>query len=257
MAFIVNVRTAQNPIALAAGIVASASLQVTDLWPNISQRNQIYDPRGLGPFYCNQAANNAVPVAGGVTTAAVEGLTAYLIANLVDVAAGNFNITTVVAGTVANDGALQSIFDDVYVGTGVPDRPGDQAITFGRINANAGAKLVNTVLNIALAGPDGNAAPTNAEHVINILQILAGARFSLPAGTVNNVAALGTFNSQVMNQAQFISPPARIADTDSSLNNSMLNGQLSFLGNDALQLFGAAAAARVVQVYSDTGTLLM
>ena len=248
MAFIVNLRTALNPIAGATGVVANASLQVTDLWPNISQRNQIYDPRGLGPLYCNQAANEAVTVAANVTTAAFEGLTAYLIANLDDAAAGNVNFSAANAAAVAG-----LIFNDVYVGAA---RPGDTAINGVAINAHAAATIAGSSLNTAIAGPDGNAAPTLAEHVINILQILSGAQFTLPAGTANNTAIAGVFNSQVMNQAQF-NAPARISDNDSSLLNSILNGQLSFLGDDARQLFGAAAAARVVQVYSDAGALLM
>ena len=247
MAFIVNLRTAQNATAGAAGIVANASLQVTDLWPYKSQRG-IYSPQGLGPFYCNQAANNAVTVAGGATTAVVEGLTAYLIANL-DSAATTVNFTAAEAATVAG-----LIFTDVYTGAA---RPGDTAIGSARINVHANATVAGAGLNTN-AGPDGNAAPTLAQHVVNILQILSGARFTLPAGTANNTAVpgTGTYNSQVMNQAQFLAA-ARIADTDSSLNNSMLNGQLSFLGNDALQLFKATAAARVVQVYTDAGAPLL
>lgn len=254
MAFIVNLRTPFNAVAGATGAIPNSTLQLTDLWPNKSQRNQIYDPVGLGPHYVNRCdTGNAliatspvvVPptVVANATTAARASLAAYFIAN-VDNAAGGTNITSAQAFSSAG-----ATVDSVFTGA---TRPGDTAVGSTELNAILASVAVGTVFHTT-------GGMTVAQHVINVLSILSGATFTLPAGTANNTGVgLGTFNTSAQNEAQFNGTrPARIADTDSSLTNSILNGQLSFLGNDTLDLFGAAAAARVVQVYGDDGSLLM
>ena len=255
MAFIVNLRTPFNAPAGATGAIPNSTLQLTDLWPNKSQRNQIYDPVGLGPHYVNRcdtgnaltpASPVVVPptVVSNATTADRASLAAYFLAN-VDNAAGGTNITSAQAFSCAG-----ATVGSVFQGT---SRPGDTAVGLTELTAIF-------VLNVAVGTVfHTTGGMTTAQHVINVLSILSGATFTLPAGTANNTGAgLGTFNTSAQNEAQFNGTrPARIADTDSSLTNSILNGQLSFLGNDTLDLFGAAAAARVVQVYGDDGSLLM
>lgn len=241
MAFIINLRDASNVPAGATGAIPNSTLQVTDLWPNVSQRNQIYAPVGLGPYYVNRCDLATVALAPNVvanaTTADTAGLAAYLVANAADAPVSTANLAAADAATAAT-----AIVDLFFTGT---TRPGDTVVDAATIN-----------VAIPGTGVLDNTNLTDAEHVINILAIISGAIYTLPAGSP--AAAANTYATVAQNEARFGGTrKPRIADTDSSLTNSILNGQLSFLGDDTLDLFGAAAAARVVQVYGDDGSLMM
>jgi len=67
--------------------IPNNSFQITDLFPNRSQRNPVVDPVAQGPRYLRQPEDKTPVVANGAVSKAVSGLTAYLLTTI-DVQAG-------------------------------------------------------------------------------------------------------------------------------------------------------------------------
>ena len=145
--------------------IADGRLQITDFWPNKAQANPVRDPRPQGPRYLRAPITNNVVVdtVGDVITfaAAYEGLAAYLLVNVGNGLTGGVALTTV----EANDMAAALI---TRMRTGA-------AMALANINA----VLAGVVANTALTG--GGTDSTGA--VADVLRILAGASYTVPAGT--------------------------------------------------------------------------
>ena len=181
MAFIINRRTRTNATATATGALPSGALQVTDLWPNVSQRNQIYSPVGLGPQYCNPpekvvptefiqhlgetVVNQTVNSSGGL------GLLAYLLMN-VDRGGSGDNLT---------------FFEALACQ--------DAIITQAEAGGSLQLGVVNAIIDAVVTGMDASVAGTvfNATaSTFDYLRILAGYKWTLASGTPFQTRASAT-----------------------------------------------------------------
>lgn len=207
-----------NPvICLRDANIPNGSLMIKDMWPNRSQANPVVDPAPQGPRYIRQPENTLPVVTGGLTVAReVSGLAAYLLVT-VDADGANFTgaeakeaadtlIAAMRAGETLEEGDINGILDGVV--------------------ANAG--IVGT----------GNSTAT----VGNILAILGGAKFVVPAGTDVDDA----YQTEAEQEALFDTGAyAPIVNEDSSFWISLEQGNL----------FKAKANDFVV-VYDVDGSLL-
>jgi len=202
-------------------------LQILDLAPNESQRNLIYEPPGQTK-YVNRLQNDTVVLNGNDTAATYKGLAAYLIDNVID--SGGATITAAVANAAA-----------AYLVTTYLDAGADVTVTEintsltgnGTSNATAGTSLI-------AGGSTGT--------LLEVLKVLAGGEYVLPAGsTVGGLAAgadLGDFTT-----GQF-----RSTYDSGALNISIGEGHLSSF-TDATFSYGGTAGAAVV-VLDDDGTVM-
>lgn len=154
---------------LAAGIV-----QIGDLRPNTSRRSLTYDKVPQSGYLPARAENEALAaLVANQTVAAYSGLAAYLIDHVID---GVTGVTITV--TVANDAA------DAFI-----------AQMDAGLDIDVNAALVTT--GGAGAGTTLDAGGSNGS-LADVLKILAGGVYELPAGsTVGALAAgadLGAFN---------------------------------------------------------------
>jgi len=211
-------------IAMRRTDIPNGVLQVLDLVPNTSLRNQIYDPIGQTKYINRFSTDTLSALAANATVAEFSGLAAYLIDHVTDDVA-NVTITVTVANAAA---ALITL--DLNNGT---------ALTLGQINAQliAGGAGAGTTLT----GTGSNGAVTD------ILQILAGGQYVLPAGSVVGglaaAAALGSFTSGVYLPTY---------DTG-ALQISLGSGQLAVFTSATFEYLGTAGAALVV--YTDAGAI--
>jgi hypothetical protein len=207
--------------------IPNGTLQVLDLDPNESQRSLIYDPPGQTK-YVNRVANETVAaLVGGTTTGVVHaGLAAYLIDNVID------DVSSVtITVTVANDAAagLIAILD---AGTALTE-----ALVNADIIATGGAG----------AGTDINANGSTGA-LVDILRILAGGEYVLPAGSlVGGLAAAAALGSFTVGQF-------RHTYVAGALTISIGAGELSTFTDPTFSYEGTVGAA--VAVYADAGTLL-
>jgi len=200
--------------------IPAGSLQVTDLKPNTSQRNLIYEPVGqtgyVIPAHTPQNAAITAVVAsdpdgtGGNThnsTAATEyGLQAYL-RDRVNVNPGgtNTSVSVAEAKTIAD-----AIIDRMDAGL---------SLTLANIN---------TLLNATLAGADtdldgAGGASDSFGTVADVLAILAGQVYEVKANTVIELIAATAFQSLAQriaaiatNTANFFPSGAMVAATEST-----------------------------------------
>lgn len=138
-------------------------LQVVDLQPNESQRNLIYEPRGQNK-YINHCENDTVAVSANLTVAEYEGVAAWLIDTIEDSGVGG-----ALSATEANTIALALIARMVA-------------------GLDMDVASVNTVIQLTVAASGigiGNSVGTLAE----LLKILAGGQYIVPAGTSANTGA--------------------------------------------------------------------
>ena len=153
---------------LAAGVV-----QITDLRPNTSRRSLTYEKVPQSGYLPARVENDAVTgnVAANVTTTALSGLAAYL-ADVLDEGAG--------AGGNGIDAAQADSIAAAIIG-----------------EADAGRALGKTEIDAQIVGaPTPAAAGTTIDaggsqgSVADVLKILAGGSYTVPAGTtVNGTAA--------------------------------------------------------------------
>lgn len=138
-------------------------LQVLDLQPNSSQRSLIYEPRGQTK-YVNRCQNDTVAVASNVTQAEYKGVAAWLIDGIEDSGDGGA-LSATEANTIA-------------------------AALIARLDAgnDMDTSSVNAVIQATVAASGigvGNSVGTLAQ----LLKILAGGEYVLPAGTSANTGA--------------------------------------------------------------------
>jgi len=137
--------------------IPATVLQVLDLLPNSSQRNLIYDPLGQTK-YIERATNDTVVVAANVTQAAYDGVAAWLIDAIEDSGDGGA-LTATEANTIA--AALIARLD---------------------LGLDMDTASVNAVIQATVAA-SGIGLGASVGTLLELLQILAGGEYVVPAGT--------------------------------------------------------------------------
>ena len=210
-------------LCLSRADIPNGVLQVLDLWPNVSQRNAIYDPPGQTK-YVNRCQNDTlVALSANTTTKVYNGLAAYLIDNVID--SGGATITV----TAANQSAVAII---------------------ARLDAGSALALAN--INTAIQGTSaGNATELDGGgstgSVADVLKILAGGEFVLPSGSLVGGLAAGA------QLGAFTSGTYRPTYDTGALKISFGEGQLATFCASTFTYEGVADAA--VVVYSNDGTV--
>lgn len=204
-------------------------LQVLDLRPNTSQRNYIYDPPGQTK-YIRRPQNDTVATSGAgpiVTVAEYKGVAAWLIDTIEDTPNGDA-LTATQANTIA--AAL------------VAEMEAGNALTVSDVNAVIAATVTGSGIG------QGNSVGTLDE----LLAILAGAEYTLPAGsTVDSDGS--TFVASAAGSLD-LADTYRVTYETGSLRISRGEGHLSGFADSAFEYGGTAGAA--VVVYLDDGSLL-
>lgn len=218
-------------VILARTDIPNSVLQLTELKPNNSQRNYVYDPVGQSKYVQGIPTSDTVATTGAgpiATSGAANGLAAYLIDNVED-ASG-----TALTAAVANASATAII---------AAARAG-QALTTAALTAlmvGAGATAGTAV--------DGGASTGSVDEV---LSILSGRSYFLPGSSqvedgVNAFvpAKAGSFNAD--------SEYLQVYDT-SAFKVSNGSGQIAKFKSSSFSYAGTQSRALVV--YADDGTVI-
>jgi hypothetical protein len=214
-------------IAMRRTDIPNGVLQVTDLWPNTSLRNMIYDPPGQTKYVNRFTTDILSALAANRTRSTFSGLAAYLIDHVID-GASNVTITVAVANATAN-----ALVTRLNAG---------QTLTAANINT---ALTANGVAN-AGAGTTLTGAPSTGT-VLDILRIVAGWEYVLPAGSlVGGLAAPAGLGD-------FVPGTYRATYDTGALAISMGEGLLREYTASTFEYLGTTGAALVV--YADDGTL--
>lgn len=248
-------------ICLVRADLADNGLQVTDLWPNTSQKSAIYEP-GLGQTgYLSMLPQNDVVAttgAGPITTnAAYSGIAAWMMDNIENVGGGNIPLSAAIANAI---GPL--LLARVVAG---------QTMTLANVNA---------AIVAAGAGASGIGVGNSTGTLADVLKLLQGFAYVLPAGTqIDNGA--GAFVAPHVPAGSFVTTGAagrnlREFEATGALNLSAAVGVLSKLKAatytflDPLLVYGAGGTALFVDgtaipatgagaaviVYSATGAVI-
>lgn len=203
--------------------IKNGQLMVKDLFPNRSLANPVIDPAPQGPRYLRVVETPTLPtLTGTVIAKTVSGLAAYLLVTL-DLQAGGNNITPAQAEEIALD-----LITEMRAGNGLT-----QALINGVIQA-----ADNPNLNATGIGLGSSTATVN-----NILQILSGATFTVPAGyDLEDAQNAAQFLSEADQESSFSAFFNPIALEDSSFWISLAQGDISGL-----------KLANFVVVYDGTG----
>lgn len=202
-------------------------LQVLDLYPNTSLRNQIYDPAGQTK-YVNRLQNDTVAVSSSATSAEYKGLAAYLIDAVCD-GGDDGALTAAQANSMAT--AIIAVLD---AGT---------ACTLANIN---------TALQTVQGATELTAGGTASVGLLaDVLKILAGAEYVVPAGTD---ADTGAGNFKGSKAGAFTTGQYRNTYDGFSLNISIGEGALSQFIASTYEYGDTAGAALVV--FDDTGAVM-
>jgi hypothetical protein len=218
--------------------IPNGTLLIRDLWPNQSQYNPVIDPLPQGPFYLSNPSNNAVATkANGnqrTISKTVTGLSAYLIATI----------------------------------EGDPVDPDNKAMTASEANASANAIIarmragngltvaeVNVILTAQIAGAEnrGIGEGNSTGRLVDILAILAGATFTLPAGHEVQTAGNDFIGIPVNDIDSFFSGDKYQRLLTSDLAVSSAEGALSVMLTDNFTYLGVQAQA--VVIYNNNGTV--
>lgn len=216
--------------------IPAGVLQITDLHPNTSQASAIYQPNPMSGYVPLRVENETLTaLSTNKTTAAFKGLAAYLISNCIETTTGGGASLTI---TMANDSA-------------------DALIAL----ADAGSALTETAVNSAITTAaaktvDAFDASTGSSGVLTeILKILAGGKFTLPAGsevggknTASGAADLGSFNDNSYRQ-QYVTGSLQISCGEGVIS-SLASSSFSYLVD------GSAVTGRAVSVYDSQGNNL-
>lgn len=221
--------------------IQAGHIQITDLFPNQSLANPTIDPKPQGPFYVRPAdfgtafGSTPVLISSGnevIVEQDSKGLTAYLLRH-VENGLGEA-LTAQEAVLVANE---------------------------VKAFVEAGLQISNADLNTAVANAglasdfDGNATTSNGV-VEDVIRILSGETYILPAGTKIQDGN-GAF-IPVIGDAGLQSDVRRLVDRDASWKVSLSSGSLRGLvstlpeGND---FAGAESRDPLITVYNSDGTL--
>lgn len=217
--------------------IQNGVLQVTDLWPNASQRNQSMDPKPQGPRYVSAptTATIALSSTGGTQRyfgTAQSGLAAYIVANIATGAGAAFTPAQANVAAAALIAAMAA----------------GSALNLAAIDAILAAAAAGSALT---AGGSTGA-------VTDVLRILSGATYTVPAGTVVQNGA-GVFVAQaapaVWNANNFdFNTYKDILVSDSSFYISLAEGQINGFSSSTFTYLGTAGAALVV--YDNAGAVL-
>ena len=198
---------ASPAICVTSTAISNGSIMVKDMWPNRSQANPVVDPAPQGPRYLRVVETPTLPVLDGTVVAqTVSGLASYLLVTL-DRGGVAANVTPAEAVAMA-----EAIIADMRAGA---------ELTLVDING----LLAGVVAGTGLVGTGQSTATVN-----NVLQILAGATFTVPAGY--DLEDAGN-NPQWLSEADqlgffsaFFNP---IVEEDSSFWISLAQGDISGL----------------------------
>lgn len=230
LAYIVRARTD-----LPAGAV-----QITDLLPNSSQRLPSREPAGqsgyLPPLYQDdQIVGN---VAANVTTAKLQGLAAWAVDTL-DVAGTGNGLTAANADDIA---------DDIFAAA--------QAALAAMSNLDTAA--VNTAIQLTAAA-SGIGLGTSVGTLLEVIRILAGEVYSVPAGTtVNGGAAFKASADGSFSDSASAARGYRKIYSTGALQISCGEGDLYNFGLSSFSyvVSGTAVDQGAVAVFQADGTLL-
>lgn len=200
-------------------------LQVLDLQPNESQRNLIYEPPGQTK-YVSDPQNDTVVVAANVTVGAKAGVAAWLIDTIEDSGDGG-----ALSATQANTIAAALLV----------------AMRSGAVMTTA---AVNTIIQLTVAA-SGIGVGDSVGTLVQLLRILAGAEYIVPAGTAADVGAAAFKDAAA---GAFTTGQYRATYDSGALNISLGEGHLSAFISASYEYGGTTGAALVV--YSDTGTVM-
>ncbi len=180
--------------------ISNGQLIVKDMWPNRSQANPVIDPAPQGPRYLRVVANELPSVANNIVALEVSGLSAYLLVTI-DAGAGNVNPTPAQAKDMA-----------------------DALIAEMRAGNDLDLNSINDTLDAVVGGTGIVGTGNSTATVNNILQILGGAPFTVPAGEVSVNATFQVEQGQANLFTAFHNP---IVEEDSSFWISLAQGDLS------------------------------
>lgn len=207
--------------------IDAGTLQWTDLTPNSSQHIPSLQPVTQTGYLGTRVANDTLAaLAANATVAEYEGLAAYLIDNVIDLVSG-VTITVTIANAVAI--ALIARLD-------------------------AGSTISATDFTAAVVAAGGGAGTTidgggSSGTLRELLQIMAGATYTLPSGSVvgNLAAALdaGTLDTTTMGRQIYVTGALQI---------SCAEGQLSVYASNTFSFGGVTGRALVV--YDSAGAVI-
>jgi hypothetical protein len=212
-------------ICLRRSDIPAGTLQVLDLWPNTSQRNQVIDPAGQTKYVNRYQNSTLAALSANATVAEYKGIAAYLIDHVEDNVA-NVSITVTVANAAAV--AIAALVD------------AGSAVSLAAVNAALVAAGAGAGTQLNANGSDGVLA--------DLLKILAGAEYILPAGSLVGGVAGGA------SLGAFVAGQYRATYAGSALSSSIAEGNLAGFLSSSFDYAGSTGAA--VVVYADDGSLL-
>lgn len=219
--------------------VPNGVMVIKDLQPNVMTRDAAYDPIAQGPYYVRQLVNQSVST---VTSSNVvssplvtQGLAAYLISH-VELDGANAQ-NGAISAAQANAAALAIIAD-------------------ARTGAVLDLAAINTILNNEITVDTELDAGNSTGTVADVMAILAGRVFQLPAGYVvwpdDGDPTTWVGMDAATTAASFVGAFRTLYPTDSFLM-SFAQGDLSVFSSASFTYKGVTGAA--VVVYNDDGSL--
>jgi hypothetical protein len=200
-----------------------------DLWPNTSLRNPAIDPPGQTKYVSYQTQNDTVVTDGGrVTTAAYDGLAAYLLDNVVSGGVGG--ATGALSDVNANAAAL-AIVTGMQAGHAMTESD------------------LDTYLTVVVANT-GIATGASTGVVTEVLAILSGEIYTVPITSDMEVGGVKTARCGAFGS------PSRVRRTYDglALNASCAEGKLSYFKAATFEYLDVVHSALVV--YSNTGLVM-
>lgn len=223
-------------IAMVRADIPEGVLQITDLKPNNSRKNNILEPAAGQTKYVKQPSTGDVATRNPtgsqfVTVGVTTGLAAYLIDNVEDQAAG-----AALTAAQANEAAGLIITNLLRAGVAATE-----AAVNSEIQSASGVSGSTTLT-----------AGDSTGDIADVLQILAGRPYSVPDNAeVQNAA--GDF--QPLQAGAFDSDEPFVGTLSTgALNVSLGSGQLAGFSASTFEYEGTAGQA--VIVYDDDGSIL-
>jgi hypothetical protein len=212
-------------IAMRRTDIPNGVLQVLDLVPNTSLRNQIYDPIGQTKYINRFTTDTLAALSANLTVAEYSGLAAYLIDHVEDNVA---NVMITVARANATAVAITALLN---AGSAVTVVAVDAALIAAGCGAGTGLTTNNSTGSIA-----------------DVLQILAGGQYVLPSGSL-----IGGRTAAQTGLGSFVSGVYLPTYDTGAFQISLGSGQLAVFTSAVFDYLGTTGAA--LAVYNDDGTL--
>ena len=234
--------------------IQNGSIQVTDLFPNASQRNLVNDPVGQGPFYVrvpNIGATGATrPIIATDGAGALSflrkcnGLVAYLIATVEADPGGNGGAGPALT-VVQAEAAANLILARVRAG---------QTLQIGDINTIlSDATVANGATDLDGASVGGS---NSTGSLLEVLAILAGEDYIISGGV--DIQTGAGAKAIVLSPGVLGTTMRTLVPNDSSWKISFSEGSLAGLtgAQDVNKAFaGVKSATPLLTVYNDDGTI--